>query len=77
MKLIMNEYTSGDIMRIIREWSHETQKEFGKRIGKSEATVYQYEADKVNYTMEMFLHILKEYNISITIEKNPERPSRN
>jgi len=76
MKLIMNDYTSGDIMRIVREWSHETQKEFGKRIGKSEGTVYQYEANKVNYPIDTLLLALKECGITITIEKISQKPSK-
>ncbi|MCL2545036.1 MAG: helix-turn-helix domain-containing protein [Clostridia bacterium] len=77
MKLIMNEYTKGDIMRIIREWSHETQQEFGERIGKSGDTVYQYEANKVNYPIDTLLLALKEYGVTITLEKTPEKSSRN
>ncbi|MCL2811926.1 MAG: helix-turn-helix domain-containing protein [Clostridia bacterium] len=76
MKLIFNDYTSGDIIRIIREWSHETQAEFGKRIGKSKETIYQYEANKVNYPISTLLSILKEYDISITIEKGSEKSSK-
>jgi len=76
MKLMMNDYNSGDIMRIIREWSHETQQEFGKRIGKSSGAVYQYEANKINYTVDMLLFILKEYGISIALEKTSEKTSR-
>ena len=76
MKLIMNDYAGGDIIRIIREWANETQTEFGKRIGKSKDTVYQYEANKTNYTIDTLLFILKEYGISITIEKNPEKSAK-
>ena len=49
MKLIIrkNRYTKGDIMRIIREWTGLTQKQFAQDIGKSEGSVQKYEADEV------------------------------
>ena len=38
-------------------------------IGKSKRTVEQYEADKVNYGVEVLKTIAKEFNIDIVIEK--------
>ena len=71
MKLIIrkNRYTKGEIMRIIREWTGLTQKQFAQDIGKSEGTVQKYEADEVNYGIETLLEIVKKHDLVITIEK--------
>ena len=44
MKVKLKDYGSGDFIRIIREWTGLTQKEFAKRISKSERTIQEYEA---------------------------------
>ncbi len=71
MKLIIrkNRYTKGEIMRIIREWTGLTQKQFAQDIGKSEGSVQKYEADEVNYGIETLLEIVKKHDLVITIEK--------
>ena len=71
MKLIIrkNRYTKGEIMRIIREWTGLTQKQFAQDIGKSEVSVQKYEADEVNYGIETLLEIVKKHDLVITIEK--------
>ena len=71
MKLIIrkNRYTKGEIMRIIREWTGITQKQFAQDIGKSEGSVQKYEADEVNYGIETLLEIVKKHDLVITIEK--------
>ena len=65
MRLNMKDYTKGEAIRIIREWTNLTQKDFAKRIGKSKRTIEQYEAGTVNYGIE----IAKEFDIDIIIEK--------
>ncbi len=69
MKLNLKDYTKGEAIRIIREWTNLTQKEFAKRIGKSKRTVEQYEAGTVNYGVEVLKKISKEFDIDIIIEK--------
>lgn len=71
MKLIIrkNRYTKGEIMRIIREWTGLTQKQFAQDIGKSEGSVQKYEADEVNYGIETLLEIVKKHDLVVTIEK--------
>ena len=41
MRLVIkkNHYTKGEIIKIIREWTGKTQREFAKDIGKSEISV--------------------------------------
>lgn len=69
MRLNMKDYTKGDAIRIIREWTNLTQKDFAKRIGKSKRTIEQYEAGTVNYGIEVLKKIAKEFDIDIIIEK--------
>ena len=69
MRLNMKDYTKGEAIRIIREWTSLTQKDFAKRIGKSKRTIEQYEARTVNYGVEVLKTIAKEFDIDIVIEK--------
>jgi len=69
MKLNMKDYTKGEAIRIIREWTSLTQKDFAKRIGKSKRSVEQYEAGTVNYGIEVLKTIAKEFDIDIIINK--------
>ncbi len=69
MKLNLKDYTKGDAIRIIREWTNLTQQDFADRIGKSKRTIEQYEAGTVNYGIEVLKTIAKEFNIDIIIEK--------
>ena len=69
MRLNMKDYTKGEAIRIIREWTNLTQKDFAKRIGKTKRTIEQYEAGTVNYGIEVLKKIAKEFDIDIIIEK--------
>ena len=71
MKLVIqkNRYTKGEIIKILREWTGKTQKEFAEDIGKSMNSIQKYEADEVNYSIQTLLDIVKKYGLVITIEK--------
>lgn len=69
MRFYLKDYNRGEIIRIIREWTALTQKEFGERIGKSKRTVEQYEAGSVNYGIDVLYTITKEFKIDIVFEK--------
>ena len=69
VKLNMKDYTKGEAIRIIREWTNLTQKDFARRIGKSKRTLEQYEAGTVNYGVDVLKTIAKEFDINIIIEK--------
>lgn len=69
MKVKLKDYSSGDFIRIIREWTGLTQKEFGKRISKSERTIQAYESGTFNYSIKTLQRIEKEFNIHIIAEK--------
>ncbi len=71
MKLVIqkNRYTKGEIIKILREWTGKTQKEFADDIGKSMNSIQKYEADEVNYSIQTLLDIVKKNGLVITIEK--------
>ena len=69
MKLNLKDYTKGEAIRIMREWTNLTQKDFAKRIGKSKRTIEQYEAGTINYNIEVLETISKEFGIDIIFEK--------
>ena len=69
VKLNLKDYTKGEAIRIMREWTNLTQKDFAKRIGKSKRTIEQYEAGTINYNIEVLKTISKEFGIDIIFEK--------
>ena len=73
MELKFNDYEPKDIIRIIREWTEKTQKEFGKSIGKSTRTIQDYEAGRRRYYVETLEQIWKIYDINIIIEKKNDK----
>ena len=70
MKIKIKSYEKQDIMRILREWTGLTQKEFAKQIGKSVRTVQGYEEGLINYNIDTILKIIKVFNMEMIIEKN-------
>lgn len=69
MKIIANNYTAEEIMRIIREWTQLSQKEFAKSINRSESGIQAFELGKRSYDVKTLLQIAQIHNIEITIEK--------
>ena len=73
MKVSLNEYGKASFIRIIREWTGLTQKEFAQLLGKSERQIQGYESGTSNYSIKTLETIAKELNISITAEKQSKR----
>lgn len=69
MEFKANNYNRAEIMKIIREWTELTQKDFAHRIGKSKMTIQAYERDLSSYNIDTLLEIAKEFNIEITMRK--------
>ena len=69
MQIRINDFNQGDIMKIIREWTGLTQKEFAKVLGKCERTIQEYEAGTTNYNIQTLEKIIKEFNITFIAEK--------
>lgn len=65
MKVRLNDYNTNEFIRIIREWTETTQKQFANRIGKGERTVQSYESGSYNYNIKTLKKICDEFNIEI------------
>ena len=69
MKIEFSEYDPKDIIRIIREWTELTQKDFGKTIHRSEKGIQAFELGTRNYDMKTLIQIANTHGLKITIEK--------
>ena len=69
MKLKANDYSPKDIIKILREWTELTQKDFAKSINKRERTIQDYEAGRRRYNIETLMKVAKAHGITITFEK--------
>ena len=69
MKIIANDYEARDIMKIIREWTELSQKDFGKTINRSRDSINNIENGRNRVYFNTLLEIAKKHNIQIIIEK--------
>ena len=69
LKINIKDYTNGDIIKFIRQWTGLTQEEFAKKVGKAKRTIEQYEAGTVNYKIDFLYKISELFNIEIIFEK--------
>ncbi len=69
MRICLNDYEPKDVIRIIREWTELTQKEFGRSIGKVERTIQDYEAGRSRYYIDTLYKIAEVHNVEIVITK--------
>ena len=68
MKFRANDYNKGEILKIIRQSTNLTQKEFAEKMGKSTRTIEDYEAGKQNYNIEFLKEVAEKFNIIIYFE---------
>lgn len=69
MKFIANNYTPGETIKIIRQWTELNQKEFGETINRGRDAIAKIETDKNKISFNKLMEIAKKHNIIITIEK--------
>ncbi len=69
VKIIANDYAPKEIIRVIREWTELTQKEFGKTIHRSEKGIQAFELGARNYDVKTLIQIANVHGLKITIEK--------
>ncbi len=69
MKIIANNYTPGETIKIIRQWTELNQKEFGQTINYGRDSITKIETDKNKITFNKLMEIAKKHNLIITIEK--------
>lgn len=69
MKIIANNYTPGETIKIIRQWTELSQKEFGKTINRGRDSIAKIESNQNKISFNKFMEIAKKHNLIITIEK--------
>lgn len=69
MKITANNYTSGEIIKIIREWTELSQKDFAKTLNRSRDSINSIENGRNRVFLDTLLEIAKVHKITITIEK--------
>jgi len=69
MRFNAKDYSQGDIMKILRDWTGLTQKEFSKIMNKSKRTIEQYESGKVNYNIAFLKDLSNKFGIDIVFSK--------
>lgn len=69
VKIIANDYEPKEIIRVIRDWTELTQKEFGKTIHRSEKGIQAFELGTRNYDFRTLIQIANVHGLKITIEK--------
>lgn len=57
MRINASKYEPKDVMKIVREWTNLTQKDFGKLINKSNEWVKANESGKTNFYFKGLLQI--------------------
>lgn len=70
VKIDATKYTTEEILKIIREWTGLTQKEFGKSINRSERSIQSLESGARYCTIDTLLQIAKVHNINIYVSKS-------
>ena len=69
MEINLSNYDNKDIIKILREWTELTQKEFAESIGLKERTNRSYEAGDTIYNINTLRKISKVHKIKIIFEK--------
>ena len=69
MKLKLNDYKDGEIIKILREWSNLSQEELDVKINKNRRNIYDYEKGNYTYNMVTLRKIAKVLNLDIIIVK--------
>lgn len=68
MRLKVNDYSDGEILKIIRDWYNLTQPELAQMINKNKRTIYDYESELYTYNMKTLREIANKLNLEIIIQ---------
>lgn len=69
MEIKANDYNMNEIVKIIREWTELSQKDFAKLVGKSYGAIIKYENGQRQMSLPTFLEICKKSDINIVLTK--------
>lgn len=73
MKLDVNDYKNNEVVRILRDYSNLTQKDFAKELKKNVRTLQRYEAGDINIDLELIRKICEICDLTITIESKKKK----
>lgn len=68
-RLVVNEYSANEVVKIIREWTELNQKDFGKSIYRSRDSINNIENRRNRMFLDDFIKMCNRHNITITVEK--------
>lgn len=77
MKFVANNYEPNEIIKIIREYTELTQKDFANKIHKSKDTVQSYELGRNKMSLDTFIDIAKQFDLEIVITKKKSENFKN
>ena len=69
MQVKINQYSSGEIIKIIREWTELSQKQFAKSINVSTQIIQSYETDRRVYNINTLKRIAEKHGLEVVIKK--------
>jgi len=72
MKLKLNDYETQDAVKIMREWTGKTQREFAESISHTEDHISKMETGRRNIYLHTFIDMAKKNGIDIYIEKKKD-----
>lgn len=68
MEIKANKYKANEVLKFIRQNTNLTQKEFAKRINKSEDWQYSNESGRSRYFFNDIIEIANKYDLEIIIK---------
>ena len=73
MEIKANKYKANEILKFIRQNTNLTQKEFAKRINKSEDWQYSNESGRSRYFFNDIIEIANKYDLEIIIKDKEKK----
>lgn len=69
MQIKVNDYEIRETIKIIREWSELSQKDFARLVNKSYGAIIKYENGQREASLSTFVDICRKNNIEIILKK--------
>lgn len=73
MEIKANKYKANEVLKFIRQNTNLTQKEFAKRINKSEDWQYSNESGRSRYFFSDIIEIANKYDLEIIIKDKEKK----
>ena len=73
MEIKANKYKANEVLKFIRQNTNLTQKEFAKRINKSEDWQYSNESGRSRYFFSDIIEIANKYDLEIVIKDKEKK----